>query len=119
MNPRAYCYTLEVSFASKTTGFAQISTPYTEEAYHRLGRNVARTFLDFYKLEHLALHPRKESFTAGKNSSEDDSASSAMDREIKGKVHGSKNEIVLNRNSSDSSVDSNGQASLRLTHRKK
>ncbi|XP_078574073.1 cytosolic carboxypeptidase 6-like isoform X2 [Branchiostoma floridae x Branchiostoma japonicum] len=47
------CYTLEVSFFSYLTNSSSVPVPYTEEAYMKLGRNVARTFLDFYKLEHL------------------------------------------------------------------
>ncbi|CAB3977681.1 Cytosolic carboxypeptidase 6 [Paramuricea clavata] len=116
LNPRAHCYTLEVSFASYITGYGQVNTPYTEEAYHRLGRNVARTFLDYYKLDPLVLDVRlKQSYAArGKQSSEDESCSSL--EHDKGKIH---NDVpTFNRNSSDSSVDSNGLTSLRLTHRK-
>ncbi|XP_064625575.1 cytosolic carboxypeptidase 6-like [Lineus longissimus] len=48
LDDSSYCYTLEVSFFSyQALGQA---LPYTEEAYMKLGRNVARTFLDYYKL---------------------------------------------------------------------
>lgn len=52
LSERSNCYTLEVSF------FSYLSTcsspqPYTEEGYLKLGRNVSRTFLDFYKLNGL------------------------------------------------------------------
>ncbi|KAI8786838.1 cytosolic carboxypeptidase 6 [Biomphalaria glabrata] len=46
----SHCYTLEVSFFSYQTNTTGQSMPYTEEAYMKLGRNVARTFLDYYKL---------------------------------------------------------------------
>ncbi|XP_076462552.1 cytosolic carboxypeptidase 6-like [Babylonia areolata] len=46
----SHCYTLEVSFYSYTANSTGQSTPYTEEAYMKLGRNLARTFLDYYKL---------------------------------------------------------------------
>ncbi|CAL1538014.1 unnamed protein product [Lymnaea stagnalis] len=46
----SHCYTLEVSFFSYQTNTTGMSMPYTEEAYMKLGRNVARTFLDYYKL---------------------------------------------------------------------
>ncbi|XP_059174977.1 cytosolic carboxypeptidase 6-like [Physella acuta] len=46
----SHCYTLEVSFFSYQTNSTGQSMPYTEEAYMKLGRNVARTFLDYYKL---------------------------------------------------------------------
>lgn len=53
LNPRTNCYTLEVSFFSYATGGNQVQEPYNEQAYLRLGRNVAKTFLDYYKLHHL------------------------------------------------------------------
>jgi hypothetical protein len=119
LNSRALCYTLEVSFASFITGFGQVTTPYTEETYHRLGRNVARTFLNFYKLDPLVLNARlKQPYAArGKQSSEDESCS-PLDHD-KRKIHSETGVTILNGNSSDSSVDSNGLASLRLTHRKR
>ncbi|XP_013409059.1 cytosolic carboxypeptidase 6 isoform X2 [Lingula anatina] len=46
----SHCYTLEVSFFSYLTNGASTALPYTEEAYMKLGRNLARTFLDYYKL---------------------------------------------------------------------
>ncbi|KAM7245992.1 hypothetical protein CapIbe_002290 [Capra ibex] len=46
----SYCYTLEVSFYSYIIGGTTAAVPYTEEAYMKLGRNVARTFLDYYRL---------------------------------------------------------------------
>nr|XP_033771416.1 cytosolic carboxypeptidase 6-like [Geotrypetes seraphini] len=50
LDDSSYCYTLEVSFYSYIMGGANSTIPYTEEAYMKLGRNVARTFLDYYKL---------------------------------------------------------------------
>uniref|UniRef100_A0A8C9VJ06 Cytosolic carboxypeptidase 6 n=1 Tax=Scleropages formosus TaxID=113540 RepID=A0A8C9VJ06_SCLFO len=49
----SYCYTLEVSFYSYVAGGGGGPVPYTEESYMKLGRNVARTFLDYYKLNNL------------------------------------------------------------------
>ncbi|XP_011238955.1 cytosolic carboxypeptidase 6 isoform X2 [Mus musculus] len=49
----SYCYTLEVSFYSYIIGGTTAAVPYTEEAYMKLGRNVARTFLDYYRLNSL------------------------------------------------------------------
>ncbi|XP_077133494.1 cytosolic carboxypeptidase 6 isoform X2 [Ranitomeya variabilis] len=46
----SYCYTLEVSFYSYMLSGTISAVPYTEEAYMKLGRNVARTFLDYYQL---------------------------------------------------------------------
>lgn len=121
LNSRAHCYTLEVSFSSYITAFGQANTPYTEEAYHSLGRNVARTFLDFYKLHPLVLNARlKQPYAARtKQPSEDDSCSS-VDQSDKRKIHGERgvSRAALNSPSSSSSIDSNGPASLRLTHRK-
>ncbi|XP_035881949.1 uncharacterized protein LOC114496646 isoform X3 [Phyllostomus discolor] len=50
----SYCYTLEVSFYSYIIGGTTAAVPYTEEAYMKLGRNVARTFLDYYRLNPMA-----------------------------------------------------------------
>ncbi|CAF1160127.1 unnamed protein product [Rotaria sp. Silwood1] len=44
-----HCYTLEVSFFSYQTSTTSQAIPYTEELYQQLGRNLARTFLDYYK----------------------------------------------------------------------
>ncbi|XP_068019946.1 BEN domain-containing protein 5 isoform X3 [Melanerpes formicivorus] len=63
LNDTSYCYTLEVSFYSYMLGGLTSAVPYTEEAYMKLGRNVARTFLDYYRLNSLVdrpLAPRKE-----------------------------------------------------------
>eukprot|EP00071_Canis_lupus_P050092 XP_022283649.1 cytosolic carboxypeptidase 6 isoform X5 [Canis lupus familiaris] len=66
----SYCYTLEVSFYSYIIGGTTAAVPYTEEACilggspqawasphpaenMKLGRNVARTFLDYYRLNPL------------------------------------------------------------------
>ena len=118
LNPRAHCYTLEVSFASYITGYGQVNTPYTEDSYHRLGRNVARTFLDFYKLDSTEMSARlKQPFVArGKHSSEDESCSS-LDQS-KRKIHSEPGVATLNRESSGSSIDSSRETPLRLTHRK-
>ncbi|XP_048255716.1 cytosolic carboxypeptidase 6-like isoform X1 [Haliotis rufescens] len=50
MDENAHCYTLEVSFFSYQTSTTGQAMPYTEEGYMKLGRNLARTFLDYYKL---------------------------------------------------------------------
>ena len=52
LSPQTNCYTLEVSFFSYTSGLMG-TMPYTEEGYFKLGRNVARTFLDYYRLNSL------------------------------------------------------------------
>uniref|UniRef100_A0A8C5EFN2 Peptidase M14 domain-containing protein n=1 Tax=Gouania willdenowi TaxID=441366 RepID=A0A8C5EFN2_GOUWI len=53
LDDTSYCYTLEVSFYSYMTAGSTAPVPYTEETYMKLGRNVARTFLDYYKLNYL------------------------------------------------------------------
>ncbi|XP_056459268.1 cytosolic carboxypeptidase 6-like [Gadus chalcogrammus] len=53
LDDSSYCYTLEVSFYSYMTAGSTAAVPYTEETYMKLGRNVARTFLDYYKLNTL------------------------------------------------------------------
>ncbi|XP_035863139.1 cytosolic carboxypeptidase 6 isoform X1 [Sander lucioperca] len=53
LDDTSYCYTLEVSFYSYMTAGSTAPVPYTEETYTKLGRNVARTFLDYYKLNNL------------------------------------------------------------------
>ncbi|NXW60883.1 CBPC6 carboxypeptidase, partial [Eurystomus gularis] len=57
LNDTSYCYTLEVSFYSYILGAPASPVPYTEEAYMKLGRNVARTFLDYYRLNSLVERP--------------------------------------------------------------
>ncbi|XP_064927499.1 cytosolic carboxypeptidase 6 isoform X4 [Columba livia] len=57
LNDTSYCYTLEVSFYSYILGGTTSTVPYTEEAYMKLGRNVARTFLDYYRLNSLVERP--------------------------------------------------------------
>ncbi|XP_026857100.1 cytosolic carboxypeptidase 6 isoform X2 [Electrophorus electricus] len=54
LDDTSYCYTLEVSFYSYVTAGSATPVPYTEDGYMKLGRNVARTFLDYYKLSSLA-----------------------------------------------------------------
>lgn len=49
LQPTTLCYTLEVSFFSYTTGSAH--SPYNEDNYLKLGRNLARTFVDYYNLQ--------------------------------------------------------------------
>ncbi|KAI7798088.1 putative cytosolic carboxypeptidase 6, partial [Triplophysa rosa] len=53
LDDTSYCYTLEVSFYSYLTAGSTSPVPYTEDSYMKLGRNVARTFLDYYKLNNL------------------------------------------------------------------
>jgi len=52
LSEQSNCYTLEVSFFSYLSN-TSTPQPYTEDAYLKLGRNVARTFLDYYKLNAL------------------------------------------------------------------
>ncbi|XP_053481286.1 cytosolic carboxypeptidase 6 [Ictalurus furcatus] len=53
LDDTSYCYTLEVSFYSFLTAGSTTPIPYTEDSYMKLGKNVARTFLDYYKLNSL------------------------------------------------------------------
>ncbi|XP_013869679.1 cytosolic carboxypeptidase 6 [Austrofundulus limnaeus] len=53
LDDTSYCYTLEVSFYSYMTAGSAAPVPYSEESYMKLGSNVARTFLDYYKLNNL------------------------------------------------------------------
>ncbi|WAR24325.1 CBPC6-like protein [Mya arenaria] len=50
LDDNSHCYTLEVSFYSYQTSSTGQAMPYTEEGYMKLGRNLARTFIDYYKL---------------------------------------------------------------------
>jgi len=49
LSEHSNCYTLEVSFFCYINGTSNL-VPYTEEGFLKLGNNVARTFLDYYKL---------------------------------------------------------------------
>ncbi|CAK8689718.1 unnamed protein product [Clavelina lepadiformis] len=50
LDESSYCYTLEVSFYNFFNGLSPNPIPYTEETYMRVGRNLAKTFMDYYKL---------------------------------------------------------------------
>ncbi|XP_043555159.1 cytosolic carboxypeptidase 6 [Chiloscyllium plagiosum] len=54
LDDTSYCYTLEVSFYSYVVGGTTSTVPYTEEAYMKLGNNLARTFMDYYKTNNVA-----------------------------------------------------------------
>jgi cytosolic carboxypeptidase protein 6 len=49
LSPGVRCYTLEVSFYASTNSACKL-VPYTQQSYMELGRNVALTFIDLYKL---------------------------------------------------------------------
>ncbi|KAF5404845.1 cytosolic carboxypeptidase 6 [Paragonimus heterotremus] len=55
LDNRTLCYTLEVSFYSYTNVLTGELVPYTEAKYARLGRNLARTFHEYYSHEGLFL----------------------------------------------------------------
>ncbi|XP_039259503.1 cytosolic carboxypeptidase 6-like [Styela clava] len=57
LDETSYCYTLEVSFYSYYNGLSPNPIPYTEESYYRVGRNLAKTFSDYYKLSSLIPKP--------------------------------------------------------------
>uniref|UniRef100_A0A8V1A210 AGBL carboxypeptidase 4 n=1 Tax=Gallus gallus TaxID=9031 RepID=A0A8V1A210_CHICK len=87
LNDTSYCYTLEVSFYSYIVGGTTAAVPYTEEAYMKLGRNVARTFLDYYRLNSLVERPlaatpktRKEKLPVFKCTTQQGQGTSHADR---------------------------------------
>lgn len=45
----SHCYGMEVSFYSYVDGTSK-PTPFTQEAYMNLGKNLALTFVDYYNL---------------------------------------------------------------------
>lgn len=53
LDDRTLCYTLEVSFFSYTNAVTNEMMLYTEEKYARLGRNLARTFHEYYSAQGL------------------------------------------------------------------
>ncbi|XP_077079560.1 cytosolic carboxypeptidase 6-like isoform X4 [Siphateles boraxobius] len=86
LDDTSYCYTLEVSFYSYLTAGTTSPVPYTEDGYMMLGRNVARTFLDYYKLN----NPTDESKHTGhiNNTSNGTSTSHQGNNTGNGKVKG-------------------------------
>ena len=96
-----------------------MQVPYTEEAYFKLGRNVTRTFLDFYKLDSTVTRKstfqRRPAEMKPKRFSEDDSSESDQQQSAS-EMDDSLTQ--LNSQTSSSSIDSSGMASLKLTHRK-
>ena len=73
LHERCYCYTLEVSFYGYHGPNGQL-VPYAEDIYMRLGRSLARTFLDYYRvyghLLGLPLAPSMSSFFAKEQNSD-------------------------------------------------
>uniref|UniRef100_H2YNR8 Cytosolic carboxypeptidase 6 n=1 Tax=Ciona savignyi TaxID=51511 RepID=H2YNR8_CIOSA len=64
LDESSYCYTLEVSFYNYNNGLSSNPIPYTEETYMRIGRNLAKTFTDYYKLtSQVVPKPTASSFT--------------------------------------------------------
>ncbi|TPP63310.1 ATP/GTP binding protein 4 [Fasciola gigantica] len=53
LDDRTLCYTLEVSFFSYTNAVTNEMMLYTEQKYARLGRNLARTFHEYYSAQGL------------------------------------------------------------------
>lgn len=47
----SHCYTLEVSFYNFFNGTSPVPVLYTEDLYMRIGRNLCKTFVDYYKLD--------------------------------------------------------------------
>ena len=50
LDESSYCYTLEVSFYNYFNGLSPNPIAYTEESYMKIGKNLAKTFSDYYKL---------------------------------------------------------------------
>ena len=113
LDPRAQCYTLEVSFASYSPAIGQNQLPYTEEAYLKLGRNVARTFIDYYKLDSLLTAKVKRPIlpNRAKQVLEENSSYTAQSQYLK-----PRDSCSVSNSQSSSSIESNG--TLKLTHRK-
>lgn len=119
LNTAAHCYTLEVSFAGYVTGYGQVTRPYTDDMYHRLGRQVAKTFFDFYKLNPSVLNACLNSSCEEKSTkhvTEDKCKFSSSEDKEEGSGNES-NDLHEQQRNSDSSIDSRTSASLRLTHR--
>ncbi|XP_071846417.1 cytosolic carboxypeptidase 6-like isoform X2 [Apostichopus japonicus] len=49
------CYTLEVSFYCYQPNSSSTIIPYDEDSYMKLGRNLGKTFLDYYKMTSLIM----------------------------------------------------------------
>ncbi|XP_015599714.1 cytosolic carboxypeptidase 6 isoform X2 [Cephus cinctus] len=47
------CYTIQVSMYGYCRKGTSVILPYTEEGYYRIGRNLARVFLEYYRLTGL------------------------------------------------------------------
>ncbi|XP_063962696.1 cytosolic carboxypeptidase 6-like [Lytechinus pictus] len=53
LDENSLCYTLEVSFFCYTPSSSSTVVPYDDDSYMKLGRNLVKTFLDYYKLSSL------------------------------------------------------------------
>jgi len=117
LSDQSNCYTLEVSFFCYLNGTSN-TVPYTEDAYVKLGNNVARTFVNYYKLNSqvikkiskISMANERISARRRKSSSDHSSSrriSSVNDREL------------ISCNSSFCATNSSALAHFRLNHNKK
>jgi cytosolic carboxypeptidase protein 6 len=110
LDENCYCYTLEVSFFSyQPVGFTY-PIPYTEEEYMKLGRNLGRTFLDYYKLQNLiiinpttsiSMTPKVSSFDLNQNKNQSTSTNSNNNN------NNSSASLISNNDSSSGNLTSN------------
>lgn len=123
LDENCYCYTLEVSFFSyQPVGFSH-PIPYTEEEYMKLGRNLARTFLDYYKLQnHIVFNPTtaiapkltNQSFLKSSNTSQNLQSFSSSNNNNNSNGNGIYTNGSSNKNNSASAdASSNNQASAK------
>ncbi|CAH8612819.1 unnamed protein product [Heterobilharzia americana] len=109
LDDHTLCYTLEVSFYSYTDMLTNEMIPYTEEKYARLGRNLARTFYEYYLNEGLLYktpHNVDQAFSPGHISTSistlDDSSNT---NQIRTSSEGNCGQHHKNRDQGDSTVD--------------
>lgn len=72
LQDKTLCYTLEVSFFSYLN-CSNITVPYTQDSYCRLGQNLGKTLFDYYKYKDILPNPTMKSIT---NVIKDDNTSS-------------------------------------------
>ncbi|XP_071799299.1 cytosolic carboxypeptidase 6-like [Asterias amurensis] len=122
LDENSLCYTLEVSFFCYTMTGGSTLVPYDEEGYMRLGRNLAKTFMDYYKLTSL-IQPKPTVLPFNHSSQRRERSSKSRSSEVRPQSetrhhHQSNRADVVYENHSLSAQSMNNMATqFRLQHR--
>ncbi|XP_072040109.1 cytosolic carboxypeptidase 6-like [Amphiura filiformis] len=129
LDENSMCYTLEASFYCYNSSSSNTQIPYDEEGYMKLGRNLAKTFLDYYKLTSLiapkptaspSLQSRQRRERSSKGRRSGGGGGATADSEVRSQSemrHYSRNDVVYESGQSLSAQSMNNMVQFRLQHR--